>query len=61
VELAEADFRCSSRNSSYSISSTQASPRDKARKLLERVRDVAKALAEERPPSDQSDGQEGQT
>jgi len=36
-------------------------PTDEAQELLERVRAVAKALAEERPPSDQLDGQEGRT
>ena len=61
VELAEAELQVLKQELVVQHLIDTGEPTDEAQELLERVRAVAKALAEERPPSDQSDGQERQT
>ena len=61
VELAEAELQVLKQELVVQHLIDTGEPTDEAQELLEQVPAVAKALAEERPPSDQSDGQEGQT
>ena len=61
VELAEAELQVLKQELVVQHLIDTGEPTDEAQELLEGLRAVAKALAEERPHSDRSDGEERQT